>query len=721
MTAQRLLILDDNLLTGQAIVGVAEFISVDVRLSTDFESFIREIDDWQPTHLMIDLIMPGKDGVEVLGELADRSIDCSLILTSGAGQQLLQAAARSAAAHGLKVLSLLPKPFNPKRFRELMQLTVDTPGNATVGGQLHQRRSATAAINVKDIIAALDNNEFSLAYQPKVSCLSGALSGFEVLARWQHPEKGFIPPDEFIPIAEREGLIDRLTIQVFEQALSFLADWQHDNETAWKLKLSVNISAVSLANEELFTEIERLCQQLQIAPKYLILELTETAAMDDPVKSLDMLTRLRMRGFRLSIDDFGTGFSSMLALVRLPLSEVKIDKSFVMTAANSHESRQVIKATIDLAHSLDMSVTAEGIETQESLQHLQAIGCDLAQGYFIGRPMAKEQINGWLTQRQHLLETQRQLSLEALNLKELLHQKRFTCLTWMAKQLFKVDASYIAIIDAEHQWIRAAQGALPERTKRAEAFCNLTIMQDKTLVLDEVHLDPRFMQSTLVSMPPFVKFYAGCPIYAPSGEKLGTMSIAHNASRAFSKSDDDLLMSLAEMVNNEIAINPLLDEDHLTGLLNRRGFESRAETLLRLCNQHNHLLSMCYFDLDNFKLISGQQGESAGDEVLRNFADLLRGAFADCDLLARFGGDEFVIMSVSGTLAASKRALRHLATSLQDFNQQQNPSLRIAYSFGLASTDDTRSLDLQALYTLCDADMRNRRDSYSPSSAIDLS
>ncbi|MDX1572508.1 MAG: EAL domain-containing response regulator [Methylophaga sp.] len=365
MTVQRLLILDDNLLTGQTIAGIAEFMSVEVRLSSDFDGFIKELESWQPTHLMIDLIMPDKDGVEVLGELAERGIDCQLILTSGAGQQLLQAASRSAAAHGLKVLGLLPKPFNPKRFRELMQLTVDTPEETTLGGQLDKQRSTTAAIIVEEIIAALDNREISLAYQPKVSCLSGALSGFEVLARWQHPKKGFIPPDDFIPIAEREGLIDRLTIQVLEQALSFLADWQNNNETAWKLKLSVNISAASLANEELFTEIERLCQQLQIAPENLVLELTETAAMGDPVKSLDILTRLRMRGFRLSIDDFGTGFSSMLALVRLPFSEVKIDKSFVMTAANSHESRQVIKATVDLAHNLDMSVTAEGIETQE--------------------------------------------------------------------------------------------------------------------------------------------------------------------------------------------------------------------------------------------------------------------------------------------------------------------------------------------------------------------
>lgn len=710
MTAQRLLILDDNLLTGRAIVGIAEFMGVDVRLTTDFDSFIAELQAWQPSHLMIDLIMPDKDGVEVLLELSRRDIDSQLILTSGAGEQLLQAAARSASAHGLKVLGLLPKPFNPKRFRELMQHTAETAENATLGGQLHQQRQQTVTITADDIQSALNEQAITLAYQPKVTCLSGALSGFEVLARWQHAEKGFIAPDIFIPMAEREGLIDQLTLQVFEQALPFLKYWQQQLDSAWKLKLSVNISAVSLTNEALFADIEKCCQQQQIAPEQLILELTETAAMDDPVKSLDTLTRLRMRGFRLSIDDFGTGFSSMLALVRMPFSEVKIDKSFVMTAANSRESRQVIKATIDLAHSLDMSVIAEGIETEDSLNLLQEMRCDQAQGYFIGRPMPAEQVGDWLAGRQQLLEQQRLQSLDALNLIQRLHDQRYLRITRMVKGLFNADASYIALIDAEDQWIRAAQGQLPEKTKRSEAFCNLTIMQDTPLVINNVHKDPRFTNSPLVNQPPFVQFYAGCPIHAPGGEKLGTLSFTDSAPRAFSADDEALLTALAAMVDTEIACNPLLDEDHLTGLLNRRGFEHRAEALLALCKQHDHLLSMCYFDLDNFKQITSQQGQLAGDETLIHFARMLRESFAEGDLLARFGGDEFVVMSLSGLLADSKEALRDLAARVEDFNQQQNPSLRIAYSYGLTSTADAILLELQTFYTLSDQDLRGRRD-----------
>lgn len=708
MAAERLLILDDDLLIGRALSGIAEFMGLEVRLTTDFDSFINVLQDWQPSHLIIDLIMPDKDGVEVLGELASRNIGCQLILTSGAGEQLLQAAARSASAHGLNVLGLLPKPFNPKRFRELMQQTVNMPSSATLVGQL-QHDNNVALVTAEDLLQALDSKEITIALQPKITCLSGALSGFEILARWTHRQKGFIPPDVFIPIAEKNGLIDQLTLQVFEQAIPLLQHWQQNIASTWKLKLAVNISPVSLANEQLFIDIEEHCRQQSVMPEQLILELTETAAMDEPVKSLDMLTRLRMRGFRLSIDDFGTGFSSMLALARMPFSEVKIDKSFVMTAANTRESRQVIKSTIDLAHSLDMTVTAEGIETQESLQQLQEMGCDLAQGYYIARPMPKEQVADWLAQRQLLLEQQRLQSLEAMHLVERLKGARYERLTFLAKQLWNVDNSYISLIDKDFQWIKASQANMPSKTKRTEAFCNFTIGQEQVLVVKDARADSRFTDNQLVRESPFVQFYAGAAIHAPNGEKLGALCLMHCQPRAFSDSDRELLQQLAKQVDAEIAANPVLDEDHLSGLLNRRGFESRAEQILKLCAQHNYLLSMCYFDLDNFKAITALHGQLAGDEALINFARMLQQAFNEMALFARLGGYEFVVMNLSGSVADSKESLRKMAVLVDEYNAQQNPGLRMAYSYGLASNAVNRSMDLQALYTLCDDDLRSQR------------
>ncbi|HSP01151.1 MAG TPA: EAL domain-containing protein, partial [Thioalkalivibrio sp.] len=164
------------------------------------------------------------------------------------------------------------------------------------------------------------------------------------------------------------------------------------------LSLSVNISARTLNDLGLIDRLVERCQRLQIHPASLIFELTETSAMDDPITSLDLLTRLRMKGFHLSIDDFGTGFSSMVQLVRLPFSEIKVDKSFVMTAMESRESRTVIRSIVELGHGLGLRCTAEGVETQEALEYVTEVGCDLAQGYHIARPMPGEDALAWMTE-----------------------------------------------------------------------------------------------------------------------------------------------------------------------------------------------------------------------------------------------------------------------------------------------------------------------------------
>jgi EAL domain-containing protein (putative c-di-GMP-specific phosphodiesterase class I) len=202
-------------------------------------------------------------------------------------------------------------------------------------------------------------------------------------------------PNDFIPLAENAGLIDPLTEQIFEQSL----EWFSQSFPQSNPKLSLNISAKSLVDIQMADNLSALCQRFQIDTERVVLELTETSAMVDPVLSLDLLTRLRMKGFQLSIDDFGTGFSSMVQLVRLPFSEIKVDKSFVMQAQNSSEARTVIKSIVDLGHSLGLLVTAEGVENLKTLDYLNSLGCDLAQGYFIARPMWGEAARNWVEQR----------------------------------------------------------------------------------------------------------------------------------------------------------------------------------------------------------------------------------------------------------------------------------------------------------------------------------
>jgi EAL domain-containing protein (putative c-di-GMP-specific phosphodiesterase class I) len=202
-------------------------------------------------------------------------------------------------------------------------------------------------------------------------------------------------PVDFIPVAEQVGLIDALTTQIFNLSLA----WFSRTCAGSILKLSLNISAKSLVDIHLADNLSNICSLHGVAPERVVLELTESSAMVDPILSLDLMTRFRVKGFQLSIDDFGTGFSSMVQLVRLPFSEIKVDKSFVINAQSSRESRAVVKSIIDLGHSLGLQVTAEGVENRETLEYLSSLDCDFAQGYFIARPMSGENVSDWLERK----------------------------------------------------------------------------------------------------------------------------------------------------------------------------------------------------------------------------------------------------------------------------------------------------------------------------------
>lgn len=401
MSDRRLLILDDDPGVGQTIVRIATAAGIDARWTDDSQEFFRAFDSWVPTHIALDLIMPEMDGVEVMVTLAQRQCRARIIITSGVGSRVLDAAGRSAGEHGLDIAGVLSKPFAAQKLRDLL----NAPGSAAVAKPpAAAQRTVPAQFepSVADVEEALARREFVVYYQPKVACEDGALAGFEALVRWQHPVHGLLAPDRFVPLAENHGLIDALTDQVLDEALLWFAGMcQPDGndpdltQVANPIVLSVNISARTLDDQALVARIVDRCAAHGIAPERMIFELTETSAMEDPVASLDLLTRLRMKGFQLSIDDFGTGFSSMLQLVRLPFSEIKVDKSFVMTANRSAESRTVIRSIIELGHSLGLRATAEGVEDTESLAYLKTIGCDLAQGFLIARPMSGPAARAW--------------------------------------------------------------------------------------------------------------------------------------------------------------------------------------------------------------------------------------------------------------------------------------------------------------------------------------
>jgi EAL domain-containing protein (putative c-di-GMP-specific phosphodiesterase class I) len=238
-----------------------------------------------------------------------------------------------------------------------------------------------------------------VAYQPKVRIADGELAGVEALARWRRKSKGMVPPSYFVPLAERSGLIQELTDFVMHEALRQSRAWRG---AGLPIDLSINMSPLTLTDLDIPEKLERLMWEMELEPRHLVIEVTETALMGDLVRSLDTLTRLRMKGFGLAIDDFGTGYSSMQHLVRAPFSELKIDRAFVSYIDRDDECKAVVNVSIALAHELGMTVVAEGVETERIYDMLRDMRCDEAQGFWLSRPFAGHKAihwyNGWKEQ-----------------------------------------------------------------------------------------------------------------------------------------------------------------------------------------------------------------------------------------------------------------------------------------------------------------------------------
>lgn len=244
-----------------------------------------------------------------------------------------------------------------------------------------------------DLRRALENNELRLHYQPKICMNSGRISGLEALLRWQHPVHGMIPPDEFVVLAENTGMIRALTDWVMEAALRQSNAWHH---AGIRLPIAVNLSTRNLQDPQLLDKIEGLYATWCIEQGMLELEITESAVMQDPAGALEVLKRLDDLGIPLFIDDFGTGYSSLGYLKKLPVSAMKIDKSFVMDMLQDKDSATIVRSTITLAHDLDLKVVAEGVEDKMAWEQLAALGCDVGQGYYMGRPQPADQLEQWL-------------------------------------------------------------------------------------------------------------------------------------------------------------------------------------------------------------------------------------------------------------------------------------------------------------------------------------
>ena len=260
------------------------------------------------------------------------------------------------------------------------------------------RHSPARLALLGELRRGMARGELFLHYQPKISLSTGAVTGVEALARWRHPERGLVPPDEFIPFAEHTGLIGPLTRCVLDIALAQVKAW---SDAGHRIPVAVNISARNLLDDQLVRQVTELLTRHQLPADMLELEVTESAIMLEPKRAQAILRQLHALGIRISIDDFGAGYTSLAQLKNLPVSELKIDKSFVLTMRSDRENALIVRSIVDLGHNLGLSVVAEGVETADAANTLTGYHCDLAQGYHLCRPVPAEAFFDWHCRRLH--------------------------------------------------------------------------------------------------------------------------------------------------------------------------------------------------------------------------------------------------------------------------------------------------------------------------------
>jgi EAL domain-containing protein (putative c-di-GMP-specific phosphodiesterase class I)/CheY-like chemotaxis protein len=371
----RLLVVDDEPDVVDFIATVARRLDYSVASAANSAEFLHLVDTFRPTLILLDLHLQDTDGVELLRLLVARDCKAHVLLMSGVDERVLSTAYEVGQSRGLAMCGTLAKPI----------LVADL--QTKLGAVLNQDRELSAA----DLRRGIAAGEIVPFYQPKATLVDQGwvIDGVEALARWQHPRLGVVMPDEFVPLAERSGAIGDLTNSVLGVALRQVREW---NDQGVRLSCAVNVPPSLVTDLSFPDRVAALLTQHGVDGGQLGLEITETATMQNPTTTMDILTRLRVKRIGLSLDDFGTGYSSLTQLYQMPFNEMKIDKSLVTNVPHSREANTMVSSLIELGHNLGLTICAEGVENRAALDMLATMGCDRCQGFFISRAVPPAEI-----------------------------------------------------------------------------------------------------------------------------------------------------------------------------------------------------------------------------------------------------------------------------------------------------------------------------------------
>jgi EAL domain-containing protein (putative c-di-GMP-specific phosphodiesterase class I)/ActR/RegA family two-component response regulator len=362
----------------------------DIRLAGDGAEALAAMDRSGPFDMVLcDLDMAGMDGIQLLRHLSERDFDGAVTVISGAGADVLATAADLARLHGLRLAGALTKPISTTELSAALDtFPLSAPHAGATGGQALRQ----PLISPAELRRGLAAGSVEIHVQPKVTVVDRRVVGAEALLRWRGANGDVLPPASILPVAEEQGLVNDLTLAVFHQAVAALAEWRR---AGLDLRISVNLSRDNLASLSLPDAMGEAVRAAGIDPSRITLEVSQTGVLEDISVGMEVVGRLRLKGFGISIDDYGLGYSSLGQLKNLPVTEIKVARSFVEGAEADDTLSEILGSSATLGRSLGLSVVAEGVETVEVLALLESLGCDEMQGYLVSRPMPVADLPGW--------------------------------------------------------------------------------------------------------------------------------------------------------------------------------------------------------------------------------------------------------------------------------------------------------------------------------------
>jgi EAL domain-containing protein (putative c-di-GMP-specific phosphodiesterase class I)/ActR/RegA family two-component response regulator len=371
-----LIALDDEEEISSLIAAIGTRAGFTALALTSQAALREQLEERHPDVIVLDLQMPGGDGVRMLRLLADANVRAGIFLVTGMDERTIASAEQYGLGKGLKMLGTLQKPFDPDQLLQYFE----------------RAHAALRPLTAQDLEQAIEKGELLAYYQPTIRRFadnSWDIAGVEALLRWNHPIRGLLTPDAFLAMGEQHGLSRAMTDFVIQRGVEQLEGWQ---AMRLNIGLRINVAATLISDIDFPDRLEATLAEHSVEPEALTLEVTETAMLDQKPDTFDILTRLRIKNINLAIDDFGIGYSSLTQLFRMPFNEMKIDKSLVSRVTESKEASIMVDALISLAHKLNLTVCAEGVENEATLEFLGTVACDCAQGYYVSPPVSAQEM-----------------------------------------------------------------------------------------------------------------------------------------------------------------------------------------------------------------------------------------------------------------------------------------------------------------------------------------